>query len=159
MITRVCYQVDKPTLRPRNKEELFNLRHASLRNVVERIFGIVKRRFRILLLAPEYAMDIQARIPAALCALHNFIRFHDPGEIDEFSDGSDMATVIDHPRVDVGYTGDLARGPPGRPALNRATKRRDEIAQKMWDSYQNYLECGGDPHETWDANNETDTST
>jgi hypothetical protein len=30
--------------RPRNKEELFNLRHASLRNVVERIFGIVKKK-------------------------------------------------------------------------------------------------------------------
>ena len=34
--------------KPQNKEELFNLRHAQLRNIVERIFGILKRHFRIL---------------------------------------------------------------------------------------------------------------
>jgi hypothetical protein len=30
------------------KEELFNLRHASLRNTIERCFAVHKRRFRIL---------------------------------------------------------------------------------------------------------------
>ena len=59
--------------RPCNHKELFNLRHAMLRNVVERIFGVVKRRFRILLLPPEYSMEIQARIPPALCLVHNVI--------------------------------------------------------------------------------------
>ena len=59
---------------PRNAKELFNLRHASARNVVERIFGILKRRFQILQLLPEYAMEIQSLIPPALAALHNFIR-------------------------------------------------------------------------------------
>ncbi len=34
--------------RPANKEELFNLRHAQLRNVVERVFGVFKQRFAIL---------------------------------------------------------------------------------------------------------------
>jgi hypothetical protein len=33
---------------PSNKEELFNLRHSSLRNVVERTFGVVKKRFGLL---------------------------------------------------------------------------------------------------------------
>jgi len=60
-------------LRPMNKEELFNLCHASARNVIERIFGVLKWRFRILLLAPEYGLDVQAQIPTALCAIHNFI--------------------------------------------------------------------------------------
>jgi len=64
--------------RPANKEELFNLHHSSARNVIERIFGVMKHRFRILLLAPEYSLEIQARIPAALAAIHNFIRSHDP---------------------------------------------------------------------------------
>ncbi|KAF8834555.1 hypothetical protein BDN67DRAFT_871777, partial [Paxillus ammoniavirescens] len=54
--------------------------HASARNVVECIFGVLKRRFRLLLLAPEYSLDIQARIPAALCTVHNFILVHDPKE-------------------------------------------------------------------------------
>ena len=58
---------------PKDKKELFNLRHAQARNVIERIFGVLKRRFRILLLAPEYNIEIQNRIPAALAALHNFI--------------------------------------------------------------------------------------
>ena len=34
--------------RPQNKEELFNLRHSSLRNAIERIFGVIKKRFPIL---------------------------------------------------------------------------------------------------------------
>ena len=62
------------------KEELFNLRHASAHNVIEHIFGVLKCRFRILLLAPEYSLEIQARIPAALCAVHNFIWVHDSNE-------------------------------------------------------------------------------
>jgi hypothetical protein len=66
--------------RPVDKKELFNLRHASARNVIERIFGIMKRHFRILLISAEYKIEIQARIPTALCALHNYIRAHDPLE-------------------------------------------------------------------------------
>ncbi|KIN99020.1 hypothetical protein M404DRAFT_156333, partial [Pisolithus tinctorius Marx 270] len=31
----------------------------------------------ILLLAPEYDINVQAQIPMALCALHNFICTHD----------------------------------------------------------------------------------
>ncbi|CAK5281870.1 unnamed protein product [Mycena citricolor] len=34
--------------RPRNPQELFNLRHARLRNVIERSFGVIKRCFPIL---------------------------------------------------------------------------------------------------------------
>ena len=33
---------------PTTPQELFNLRHASARNIVERIFGILKNRFAIL---------------------------------------------------------------------------------------------------------------
>jgi hypothetical protein len=49
-------------------------------NVIERIFGVVKRRFQILLLAPEYNLEIQARIPAALCVIHNFIAKYDSSD-------------------------------------------------------------------------------
>jgi hypothetical protein len=66
--------------RPQTKEELFNLHHASARNVIERIFGVLKKCYWILLLAPEYKMNLQAHIPAALCALHNFIKIHEPEE-------------------------------------------------------------------------------
>jgi len=59
--------------RPADTDELFNLRHASARNVIEQIFGVLKRCFRILVYAAEIDMDLQAHIPAALAAIHNFM--------------------------------------------------------------------------------------
>ena len=107
--------------RPKNKEELFNLRHASARNVIERIFGVLKGHFWILLLAPEYSLEIQARIPAALCAIHNFIRIHD--SVDEATntsgDHGDGGTFDDH-------AAEVAPGSDGPSA------RQDQIAQEMW---------------------------
>jgi DDE superfamily endonuclease len=71
--------------RPANKEELFNLHHSQARNMIEQIFGVLKHCFQILLLAPEFSVKIQAKIPAALCAIHNFIHHCNPqkGEISE----------------------------------------------------------------------------
>ena len=68
---------------PVNSKELFNLRHAQARNVIEHIFGVLKQRFQILLIPPCYPLDFQPRIPAALCALQNFIQEidSDKGEI------------------------------------------------------------------------------
>jgi hypothetical protein len=42
---------------PENAKELFNLRHSSLRNVIERIFGVVKRKFKILGIIAEYSIQ------------------------------------------------------------------------------------------------------
>jgi hypothetical protein len=108
-----------------NKEELFNLRHASARNAIEHIFGVLKRRFRILLLAPEYSMDIQKRIPAALAAIHNFISIHNPHDRPISSTSDDVAAAQMYENVDE----DAAFGP------NDSDLRRDMIAQKMWDDY------------------------
>jgi hypothetical protein len=52
--------------------------------VVERIFGVIKKRWDILTRAPQYDMSIQSRIPPALAALHNFIMKHDPTDIEEY---------------------------------------------------------------------------
>ena len=83
--------------RPRNKEELFNLQHASAHNVIKCIFGVLKHRFQILLLALEYSIQIQVRIPAVLCAIHNFIRIHDSAEDEILTADDDNDNVpIDH---------------------------------------------------------------
>jgi hypothetical protein len=123
---------------PENKEELFNLRHASARNVIERIFGILKRRFRILVLPPEYSMEIQARIPAALCALHNFIRRSDPTEIDDYPDATDLAGG----HVNGVEIGELATRAINTAERDRMSLKRDDIAQDMWDCYMAWVRRG-----------------
>ena len=60
--------------RPQTPMELFNLHHVFLRNVVERIFEILKRRFRILRSAPEFPMRSQVNLTYVLTAIHNYIR-------------------------------------------------------------------------------------
>ncbi|XP_061340027.1 uncharacterized protein LOC133286609 [Gastrolobium bilobum] len=59
---------------PQNANKLFNLRHASLRNVIERIFGIFKSRFTIFKSAPPFLFETQAELVLACVALHNFLR-------------------------------------------------------------------------------------
>ncbi|KAK9086963.1 hypothetical protein Syun_029357 [Stephania yunnanensis] len=59
---------------PENANELFNLRHASLRNVVERLFGIFKSRFTIFKTAPPFPFKIQAELVLAYAGLHNYLR-------------------------------------------------------------------------------------
>jgi DDE superfamily endonuclease len=121
--------------RPANADELFNLRHASARNVIERIFGVLKRRFRILVYAAEIDMDLQARIPAALAAIHNFIRIHDPEELTSFTEPVDLERGF--------VSGELAAGQTRTAEKRRATTRRDEIAAAMWAQYQAELQRRG----------------
>lgn len=125
--------------RPQNREELFNLRHASARNAIERIFGVLKKRFRILLIAPEYNLNIQARLPAALCTIHNFIRIHTP---DEPADQYDADSIM------FGGGGGGGNLDDDQPAGETAgdgepSERRDAIAQAMWDDYQQVLQERG----------------
>ncbi|CAL9004215.1 unnamed protein product [Prunus brigantina] len=57
-----------------NAIELFNLRHASLRNVIERIFAIFKSRFTIFKSAPPFPYRTQVERVLACAGLHNFLR-------------------------------------------------------------------------------------
>ncbi|KAI9910248.1 hypothetical protein PsorP6_011112 [Peronosclerospora sorghi] len=68
---------------PQNAEGLFNLRHSSLRNAVERIFGVLKKRFPILAKGYQYPVKTQVKLVYALTAIHNFIIEHS-GEDDVF---------------------------------------------------------------------------
>lgn len=73
-----------------NKEELFNLCHVSLWNVIEHIFGILKKCFQILLFGPWYSIDIQVCIPLVLAAtLYNVIHLHKSDEANEHNSDSD----------------------------------------------------------------------
>lgn len=59
---------------PRGEHERFNHLHSSIRNVVERSFGVWKTKWRVLNKKPSYPMEKQKMIVAATMCLHNFIR-------------------------------------------------------------------------------------
>ncbi|KAJ0540801.1 putative harbinger transposase-derived protein [Helianthus annuus] len=63
------------TRAPENSKELFNLRHASLRNAIERAFAVLKKRFPIIrsTAEPFYSCQTQSAIFLACCILHNFL--------------------------------------------------------------------------------------
>ncbi|KAL7586506.1 hypothetical protein Lser_V15G37054 [Lactuca serriola] len=61
----------------RGKKELFNFVHSSVRNVIERAFGVLKKRFHILKYIPNYPLRRQMLIPHTCCALHTYIRMED----------------------------------------------------------------------------------
>jgi hypothetical protein len=48
-----------------------------LRNAIERIFGVVKRKFKILGQVAEYSIDTQVDLVLAITGLYNFIRQHE----------------------------------------------------------------------------------
>jgi len=56
------------------KDEIFNFLHSSLRNVIERAFGVLKQKWRILKAMPSFSPRQQKHIIMACIALHNFIR-------------------------------------------------------------------------------------
>ncbi|XP_042396558.1 uncharacterized protein LOC121986671 [Zingiber officinale] len=67
---------------PTNAKELFNFRYASLRDIIERAFGVLKKRFPIIASGtePHYEIDIRTDIILACCILHNFLMEVDPDE-------------------------------------------------------------------------------
>ena len=67
---------------PENARELFNHRHASLRNAIERSFGVLKKRFPIIASTaePTYSVNTQSNIVIACCIIHNFLMGVDPDE-------------------------------------------------------------------------------
>ena len=117
--------------RPQNSKELFNLRHAQARNAIECIFGIVKRQFRILVAAPEYDIQTQAKIVLAICTLHNFIHIHDP---DDLEGATDEIECRSSRRTREHYGKSITES-----EKKRGDERRDKIAKKMWDDYVEYM--------------------
>lgn len=65
-----------------NARELFNICHASLRNAIERAFGVLKKCFPIILSSIEshYRLKALNDIIFACCILHNYLRGEDPND-------------------------------------------------------------------------------
>ena len=113
--------------RPENIHELFNLRHLSLRNIIEQIFGVVKRKFKILGQVPEYSIDTQVDLVLALCGLYNFICQYEDID-DELAEIELEDEGAEAEEADIKGTGNIYMN-----------NKREEIAQQMWKDYQEYL--------------------
>lgn len=113
--------------KPENAKELFNLRHSSLRNVIERIFGVLKRQWQILGgQGCEYSISTQVDLFCALVGLYNFRK--QCGEEDVFEDceESELAEDAIVQTITVGN--------------QWMDKKRDDIAKRMWNDYQSYIQ-------------------
>ena len=62
---------------PRTRKKHFNRLHSSLRNMIERSFGVLKARFPIPKRMAPYPFPVQRSIIVAAMAMHNFIRKED----------------------------------------------------------------------------------
>jgi hypothetical protein len=123
--------------KPENSKELFNLRHASLRNVIERIFGVLKRKYQILRTPSEYSIDTQTRIILACTGLHNWVRSEEGIMADKFLEtGRDTIVIAEDIQPVIMY-------PAGSNTSKRMDNFRDELAERMWVDYKSYLSNGG----------------
>ena len=118
--------------KPENSKELFNLRHASKRNVIERIFGVVKRKYQILRTPLEYSMETQPRIILACCTIHNYVRSIEGEKADMWLD---METRLVIPDIQPAVVYPESSTTSSR----KMDKFRDELAEKMWAQYQRYI--------------------
>ena len=99
--------------------------------MIEQIFGVLKQKFCILHLAPEYTLEVQACIPAALAAIHNFTHHHEPGEEEEDGEGEVDGDGNEPISGRVKNDNDEAEWA----GINELDMRRDGIATAMWEQY------------------------
>ncbi|GLT84750.1 hypothetical protein SLE2022_029650 [Rubroshorea leprosula] len=116
---------------PQNAKELFNLRHAALRNAIERAFGVLKRRFEILRGGTEsfYGVRTQNLIILACCIIHNFLMGVDPDE--------DLIAEVDMELRNQENSQQTRTSREEEEDANRGEMLRDVIAADMWHNYKN----------------------
>lgn len=104
-----------------------------MHNVVEQIFGVLKKQWDILNCPPQDEVSIQAHIPTGLAALHNFFVVHVNTDIEHYLQDLDT-------HDDVEPLGDLGHGAIPHAESERASALCDHIATDMWTSYQQDLQ-------------------
>ncbi|CAL1408226.1 unnamed protein product [Linum trigynum] len=112
--------------RPRTPEEMFNMRHSTTRNGVERAFGILKMRWAILRDTTWFLTKMVTKKVNACCLLHNFIR----GEV-----GADVfeRLYIDEDEDDETDVVDEELIPHIQPSVEWS-EFRQKLAQDLWDA-------------------------
>ncbi|KAL6524157.1 hypothetical protein OROMI_031252 [Orobanche minor] len=100
--------------------EQFNYRHSSLRTTVERAFGQLKKRWKILYVMPQMEDTYQVYVIVATFTLHNFIRMCKLG-----------IPVLEHDVNVQGRVDNDLLNPTRKEAMNKVRK---EITLRIWRS-------------------------
>jgi len=131
---------------PKNRRELFNLRHASLRAKIESAFGILKNRFKILSAKPHHPFPSQVDIVLACTVLHNYIAITDPihdkflnEEVDIMEEECEVMNEDDDAVVTFSHTLTPREQTEAR---NEWKQKRDQIAWEMWVDFCNKYNRG-----------------
>ncbi|KAM7476800.1 hypothetical protein LguiB_024043 [Lonicera macranthoides] len=135
---------------PQTYKELFNLRHSTARNVIERSFGLLKKRWAILRSASFFDLKTQVAIISACAILHNHIRREQPNdpllmEVDNDLSGQPIEENIDHLEDNEEHSMDGHDGITITnldrirmvQTTNEWTQRREALAQAMFLEYPN----------------------
>ena len=128
--------------RPENARELFNLRHSKLRNVIERVFGVIKKRFPILYHMQSFPYTFQVQLVMCCFLLHNFIRLEDLYEDDYYFriyDNEQNHLGVQPVFIDIEAEIAAAAAELAAPNAAELNAWRDGIANAMWIQYQEML--------------------
>lgn len=117
-----------------------------MRNVIERLFGVLKREFKMACEPNEYPIRIQCLIHLSLTLLHNFLRVWEPSRYSDELDPKHWrqpANINPHSNEDIGNN----TPQPTNAQFSRHDALRERIATEMWLQYQQTLErCHQDRH-------------
>ena len=100
---------------------------------MERIFGVVKKRFHLLTAAPQYPIKTQSRLVLAACALHNFVVSYDSDDAILCNREEVVRQALPAQEEELGHK-------VIRAETLRSMERRNKIAKEMWDQYVAYKE-------------------
>lgn len=110
--------------------ELFNHRHSSLRNVIERTFGVWKRRFNIIRKEQMYSYEKQIDLVFACACVQNHVRGFMPFDIILDSIDKKLPTQQHDDDDPIGER--LYRTEDGR----QGKTIRDTVVTNMWNDWQ-----------------------
>ena len=106
---------------------MFNLRHSSLRTTIERGFGVLKKRFRVLDAEPFWSFETQVKVVLACCVVHNHIMRVKPN--DHIMEDAMNQVESSDPQQETQSRRESVEDSRSWNA------KRDEICQAMWPDY------------------------
>ena len=112
---------------PRGYKEIFNRSHSSLRSRIERAFGVLKARWKILRAMHRYSIKDQNRAILETFALHNYISTIRDPTFKIIDEGPDFVPLDSFPDITDNTIEDILE----RSRVQEMSTIRDNIASSL----------------------------